>query len=317
MTSMFTYAYPEVWQAVRFYKNLYPAAEVLLGGIYATLCPKHAGQAGADRIMTGRHPKAKEYPPDPSLLPYEQKFAYLFTSYGCDRACTYCATHLLFGKGIRQNPPEKVLDELAFLRSRGFREVWFGDDNLLCDPDNHIKPVCEAIVRSQLGMRLKVPGGMSAKDLDLRTAVLMKRAGFREFSFALESTDGEVLAKMGRANHSTAEDIVRVVELLDGLGYIREDIACYFLIGLPYQKLADMVDTLCFLISLGIEARPMRLTPIPGTVDWKRMGLEDWPLEDLAYNKFVAPEQDEFVHEDLRAITLIARAFTIQRRYID
>jgi len=119
---MFTYHYQEVWEAVRYYKFLYPGAKVLLGGIYATLCSDHAKESGADEVMIGQHPEAINYAPDPTLLPDKAKFAYYFTSYGCNRACTYCATHLLYGKGIRQMPVSQVADELAFLLGKGFRE---------------------------------------------------------------------------------------------------------------------------------------------------------------------------------------------------
>jgi len=317
VTSMFTYDYRAVWEAVRHYKFLYPESKVTLGGVYATLVPEHAKQSGADEIFIGQHQKAKYCPPDPSVLPYTQDFAYLFTSYGCDRGCTYCATHLLYGNGIEQLSPEKVVDDIQFLVSKGFKEVWLGDDNLLYNADNHIKPICEAIIRSGLKVRIKIPGGMSAIDFDKETAGLMKDAGVKEFSFALESTDSEVRRKMGRARHTQPDDIARVVGILDELGYTREDIICYFIIGLPYQTIRDMIDTLTYLIGFGIEARPQRLTPIPGTVDFERLGLDGVDLADLDYRTFVAPGQDNFKHDDLRAIQLIARAFTMQRRYID
>jgi len=317
VTSMFTYQYKAVWEAIRQYRFLYPKAHIKLGGIYATLCPEHAEQSGADEVFVGQHPEAKYYPPDPSILPYSQPFAYLFTSYGCDRACTYCATHLLFGDGIEQLPPEKIIEDIRFLQSRGFNEIWLGDDNLLYNADNHIKPICEEIIRQNIKVQIKIPGGMSAIDFDEDVANLMWQAGVREFSFALESTDGQIRRKMGRGHHSTFDDIERACKILDGLGYIREDIICYFLIGLPYQTLASMVDTLMELVGLGIQARPQRLTPIPGTIDYKRMNLETYDLSELDYSSFVAPEQTEFGHNDLLAIQRIARAFMLERRYID
>ena len=318
VTSMFTYHYKSVWDAVGYYKFMYPNAYTRLGGIYATLAPEHAKLSGADEVFVGQHPEAKNYPPDPTLLPYKQNFAYLFTSYGCDRACTFCATHLLFGRGIRQMPPEYVVDEMEFLIDKGFKEIWIGDDNILANRENHIQKICQEIIDRGLKIRLRVPGGMSAKDLDLETATLMKEAGFVEFSFGFETISPTVRKKMGRANHTVSDDLENALEILDGLGYDRSLIRCFFMIGLPFQTVDDMLDSLLYLVSLGVEARSQRLTPIPGTVDWKRMGLEDWDLEDLDYNKFVAPDQDNFTGDDLRAIKRLSYGFILmQQRGID
>ena len=67
VTSMFTYHYKAVWEAVKFYKFMYPLAHLKLGGIYASLCPEHAKGSGADEIFVGQHPEAMHYPPDPTL----------------------------------------------------------------------------------------------------------------------------------------------------------------------------------------------------------------------------------------------------------
>jgi len=315
VSSMFTYSYKEVWETVRYCRENYPKAKINLGGIYATICPEHARQSGADEIMIGRHSLAKDYPPDPSILPYKQDFAYLFSSYGCNRACTYCATHILFGKGITQTHPDKVINEIKFLISHGFKNIWFGDDNLMYNAENHINIICEKIIQEKIKVNLKVPGGISAKDFSFNTAKLMKQAGFTKISFAIESTADEVRKKMGRKNNVTQEDLIQALEYCDKVGFNRGEIDVYFIIGLPYQKIDDMVDTLVFLIKCGVWAHPQRLTPIPHTIDWKRMNLENWDLADLYYKTFVAPNQDNFTHIDLETIYKIARFFNIGQRY--
>ena len=53
VTSLYTWAWKPVWQAVRFYKTLFPTAEVWLGWLYASLMSKHAAESGADYAHTG------------------------------------------------------------------------------------------------------------------------------------------------------------------------------------------------------------------------------------------------------------------------
>lgn len=314
VTSMFTYWYKNVWTAVTFYKTAYPNAHVMLGGIYATLCPEHAKGSGADAVIVGQHPLAKDYAPDPTLIPEETDYAYMMSSFGCNRSCTYCATHILYGKGIRQMAPEQFMEEVEFLYSKGITKMWLGDDNILYNHENHIDKICELLIQENYRMEIHVTGGMSALDFTQETAHLMRRAGIKEISFALESIDSEVLRKMGRATNVHTDDLVRALEYADKAGYRRIDTNVYFIIGLPYQTKQDILDTLLFLIGQAVWAHPQRLTPIPGTVDYYRMGLEreGIDLADLHYKKFTAPGQDS---DFLNAIYDAARFCNYGTRY--
>ena len=314
VTSMFTYWYKNVWKAIEFYKMMFPKARVLLGGIYATICPDHAKKSGADEVIIGQHPGAKEFPPDPSILPYEQDFGYLFTSYGCNFSCTYCATHILHKDGIIQLPIERVIKEIEFVKSRGFKKIRFGDDNILFNSSNHINKICKEIKKKKLNVEISITGGMSAKNFTQETAYLMVEAGVKNISFALESISPEVRKKMGRGKNTNEQDLLQALEFSDRAGLKRSDMNVFFIIGLPYQTRDDMIKTMIFLIRNGVWAYPQRFTPIPHTVDWKRMKLESVDYEDLNYMNFVA-KQDNFTEEDLDEIRSIARFFSVGKRY--
>ncbi|MBM4079972.1 MAG: hypothetical protein FJ278_09755, partial [Planctomycetes bacterium] len=54
VTSMMTYWYPGVFEAIRLARETFPSAPIALGGIYATLCPDHARKhSGADFVLEG------------------------------------------------------------------------------------------------------------------------------------------------------------------------------------------------------------------------------------------------------------------------
>ncbi|MFP3209554.1 MAG: Fe-S oxidoreductase, partial [Nitrososphaeria archaeon] len=46
VTSLYTWAWRPVWEAVRYYRARFPGVEVWLGGIYASLLPDHASLSG-------------------------------------------------------------------------------------------------------------------------------------------------------------------------------------------------------------------------------------------------------------------------------
>src|SRR6266404_8375573 len=60
VTSLFTWSWRPVWEAVAFYRALFPKAKISLGGVYASLTPDHARQSGADEVFTGLLSEAED-----------------------------------------------------------------------------------------------------------------------------------------------------------------------------------------------------------------------------------------------------------------
>ena len=48
-----TYWYPGVAEIIRELRALAPTTKLVLGGVYATLCPDHARSLGADLVVEG------------------------------------------------------------------------------------------------------------------------------------------------------------------------------------------------------------------------------------------------------------------------
>lgn len=97
VTSLFTWAWKPVWQAVGYYKTLFPQTDLWLGGLYASLMPDHAKESGADYVHVGLFSEAEGYMPAYDLVP-EWDGSLIFTSRGCNRRCPYCAVWRLEGK---------------------------------------------------------------------------------------------------------------------------------------------------------------------------------------------------------------------------
>ena len=131
-------------------------AWVIFGGAHATLYPEECHEAGgAHAVVKGdgdviwpqvlgdaaRGTLARVY--DGGRVPAE-RFArarwdllpvgrYLVPSVqtvrGCPKHCSFCSVWRTDGQEPRQRPQDAVLDEIVELRRRGFRFVFFADDN--------------------------------------------------------------------------------------------------------------------------------------------------------------------------------------------
>ena len=126
VTSLFTWARQPVWDAVAYYKNEFPKAEVWLGGIYASLLPDHAKLSGADRIYRGLFEEAENIRPDYDLVP-DWDGSIIFSSRGCCNKCSFCAVPCLEGKmnSLKKSIRPFVLDQHS--------KIIFFDNNFLAN----------------------------------------------------------------------------------------------------------------------------------------------------------------------------------------
>src|SRR5207247_3378657 len=89
-----TYWYLGVREVVDDVRELQPHAKVILGGVYATLCPAHAASLGADQVVRGLDLKPLGLPLSEGLPFWEgadREVGVLKITEGCPFRCTYCS----------------------------------------------------------------------------------------------------------------------------------------------------------------------------------------------------------------------------------
>lgn len=301
VTSLMTYWYPGVFEAIKLIKEVFPASPVVLGGIYATLCHAHAVRyAGADCVIAGEGESAAvqfladlwgeppRYVPDLmdlDSLPYPcfdlqegPRYGCIQTTRGCPYRCTYCAAHML-AQGVRHRDPVKVVDEIAFWQARGVRDMAIYDDALLDRPGTFAVPLLQAIVQRGLGMRFHCPNALHARAISTEVAHLMKAAGFVTLRLGLETADPGRQQETG--GKVTTADFVRAVENLRRAGYGGEDIGVYLLCGMPFQEAQEVETAVDFVRECGARPVLAEYSPIPGTALWDdALRGSPFPLEE-------------------------------------
>ena len=78
ITSLFTYWANYVWESVKFYKEYYPKAKVIVGGIYASLMPEHCKESGCDEVFIGVHKGAEKCEPAYDLVDVDYQITNVF-----------------------------------------------------------------------------------------------------------------------------------------------------------------------------------------------------------------------------------------------
>ncbi|MGB9893352.1 MAG: B12-binding domain-containing radical SAM protein, partial [Candidatus Saccharicenans sp.] len=317
ITCTMTYWYPGVQTAVELIKEKFGRVPVILGGIYATLCPEHArNQSGAEVIVKGPgenqilsligeisgpqflKPEAVEafFPdfdqlPSPSYELYENNSVIcLMTSRGCPFRCTYCASNLLCSQ-FEQRRPEKVVEEISFFsKTLKPRHIAFYDDALLVNREEHLVKILEVLGGLNLELKFHTPNGLHPRQIDRQLAQLLKKAGFESLFLSLETSDLDLLATTGAKVHPT--DLEKALAYLEETGFERSKISVYLLVGHPAQSREQVVESIRLVKKFGARPRLAYYSPVPGTADWKKL-LEIGALkpdsDPLLHNKLVFP----------------------------
>ena len=285
LTSMMTYWYPGVFDAIRIIKGHFPDVPVILGGVYATLCHEHAQRfSGADYIVThtgeikvleileGLWGEAPEYVPDMDdldSLPYpcfdlikDLRYVCIRTTRGCPYRCTYCASGYLCGhQSLRA--PEKVADEIEFWkRDHGVHDFVFYDDALLT-PLHYATRLLQEIISRDLGVSFHCPNGLHAREITQETAMLMRQAGFATIRLGLETSDP--LRQRRTGGKVTNAEFIHAMENLHKAGYSADEVGVYILCGLPGQGATEVMDAVSFVKENGGRPRLSEYSPIPHT----------------------------------------------------
>ena len=287
VTSVMTYWYPGVQEAVSVMREVFPGAPVLLGGIYASLLPDHAQEhVAVDEVIAGpgesslaealfRHTgkgweqshqaQALECAPALDLM-REVRFLPLLTSRGCPLRCAYCASSRIVPHFIRRSPA-KVIEEVSSARRRyGIQDIALYDDAFLVDPPRHALPILEAATERLAGMRWHTPNGLHAAEIDLRVARALKRAGFETIRLGMESSSDSFHARTG--NKVDFNKFVTAVRNLKEVGFKTDQIGAYLLAGLPGQSRQQIEDDVELCLQAGAYPKLAEYSPIPGTGMW-------------------------------------------------
>jgi len=304
LTSLMTYWYPGVQEAIRLVRESAANVPVVLGGIYPTLYPDHAlKNSGADRTHTGQANQGlvrlfeelglvlrRRRDPAPYYalgLPSRDTFAPLLTSTGCPYCCSYCASKILF-PAYERRPVSNILEEMRQLFALGVRDFAFYDDALLYHADSHIKPLLENIIRSGLSVRLHAPNGLHARFIDRDLAGLMRMSGFTTIRLSLETIDPTRQEETG--GKVATLDFEQAVRHLQREGFTKEQIGAYLLYGLPGQNLEEVENGVGFLKRLGVRIHLAEFSPIRGTASWEdlvKQGVISDDLDPLLSNNTV------------------------------
>lgn len=254
VTSLFTWAWKSAWEAVNFYKHLFPNVQVWLGGLYASLLPKHAELSKADHVHKGLLKEAEDFMPDYDLVP-DWDGSIIFSSRGCKKKCGFCAVPKLEGS---INSVKYTIKDLVWPKHT---RIIFFDNNILASPG--WRSIFNEL--DELGLKVDFNQGLDAGLITDEVAERLAR--FKMFLIRL----GYDLPREGRL-------VKRAIERLKAAGIRGRKIMVYALYNYTDDP-EGFFERVKEILNWGVVCYPMRYQPIDGP-------------DALEKNKYIASKWD-------------------------
>ncbi len=157
------------------------------------------------------------------------------TKRGCPFTCIYCSYPVLEGRQAKMRPIAQVIAELAEIRDRGIREVYFVD-SVFNNPLDYAKELCRAMIEANLD--LKWTCYAAPINFDEELAALFVESGCLGVEFGTDTLSPLMLKNLGKS--FTVAEVLKISDIC----YDRKLPFCHaILVGGPGETKATLQET--------------------------------------------------------------------------
>ena len=240
----------------------------------------------------------------------------IITSRGCPQGCAYCSTHLVMGPSFRSRSPESILREMVDCTHRfHIRSFDIEDDNFTFDQER-AKRLMSLVVETfgEGGLELSAMNGVSFNSLDEELLTLMRKAGFKTVNLSFVSTDPSFKERMGRPGTTSNFD-----NILKDAEQVGLNVVAYAILGIPGQRIGEMVDTVIHLMGKRALIGPSVYYPTPGTSLFEQCKAKELlPPHPSQWRSSALPiETEDFDRLDIVTLFRLARVINFIKSKVD
>lgn len=248
----------------------------------------------------------------------KKRWVTAITSRGCPGRCTFCTSPTFYGNRYRYNSVERVIDEIKYLLSIGYKEIFYRDETFTGDY-KRTEQICKRIIAEKIDVTWICSARVNTVDRPLLS--LMKQAGCHMVRFGVETGSQEILNEMKKG--TTLEQARRVFSYCNELGLETHG---HFMVGCPKETWQSVYRTIDFAKALKPTTvtcgafTPYLGTPLFDTIKETTKEIDDGSAKDLGtihnsgyFSSYISDLSDEEVG---KAVKLFYRKFYLRPSYI-
>lgn len=255
VTSLFTWAWESVYEAVKYYKEEFSEVKVNLGGIYASLMPEDAKRSGADYVHVGLYEEADACIPAWDLVP-EWDGSIIFFSRGCIRKCKYCAVPKIEGD-LRS-----IIKSIKPYVYKDHTKIIFWDNNILALDE--WDTIFEELV--EVNKWVDFNQGLDARLINKKKAQQLSQLKTKSLRLAYDTK-------------SMKNSVKRAIDNLNVAGVKGKKIIVYTLFNFKDTP-DDFFERTKNLLNWGVVSYPMRYEPLDSLKKNQYISKE-WTKDEL------------------------------------
>jgi len=243
-----------------------------------------------------------------------RKFTALVSSRGCPFNCLFCGIRKFARRVWRPRSVENVVEELEYLRSEGYEQFLFADDNFTLSA-KRVSKLCRQIKRMDRDIEWFCDSRVDHVSYDMFRE--MADAGCRCIFFGIESANQRILDYYRKGiTPEQAESAVRKTRKA-GIDIIVGS----FIVGAPDETCREIVNTLSFANRLDIDVPDVNILGAhPGTDLWNELAGKGLFDGDELWETGICVPRDlstPVPYEELRALIFeYFRAFYLTPRQL-
>lgn len=182
----------------------------------------------------------------------------MMTSRGCPGECTFCGSPPFYGRKIRVQSSDRVIEEIEVIARQEYREIFFRDE-IFTISKKRVMDICERILRK--GINISWICSTRIDSIDLEMMKIMKRAGCHMLRLGVESGVQYILDNIKKG--ITIEQTRDVFKWAHKTGL---DTHAHCMIGIPGETQDTINKTLKFVKEIDPTVVTFGIcTPYPGT----------------------------------------------------
>ena len=204
-----------------------------------------------------------------------QRVVSIISSRGCGYNCTHCNSIVMHG--VRYRSTEKIIEEIRYLKSRGFTKFRFNDDNFTGNPQ--LQTLLLEIEKLNISYRVFA----RLEDLSESNCYMLAKSGCRHVSVGIESLNPDNLKMLGKVSQCGLEE--------KNLRNAKEQgitIRAFFIVGLSYDTDKTIIEYFEKASQLPFDEFSIYpLIPYPGTKIAKSPEKFGYQIIEPDFTKYV------------------------------